>query len=97
MNKETNMISKEQLIENLHKGICTIVFEKVDGTMRTMKCTLHQDYIPERSRPAENLEESTPRKRPEGVIAVWDIENNGWRSFRINQVEKLLESRVLYG
>jgi hypothetical protein len=33
------------------------------------------------------LEEEHDKHKDSGVLAVWDLQNNGWRSFRIDSVE----------
>lgn len=59
-----------------------VVFNKVDGTERIMNCTLHPDVLP----PQEPKETVTERKDPTTAIAVWDIDANGWRSFRLDSI-----------
>ena len=50
----------ENMIEELHRGICTVTFKKVNGETRTMKCTLHPNYLPEQ----QTLNEKTQTKDP---------------------------------
>jgi len=57
-------------------GPTTIVFKKVDGTERTMKCTLNEALLPKRE-----VTESV-RKANDGVQNVFDLELNQWRSFK---------------
>jgi hypothetical protein len=57
-------------------GPTTIVFKKVDGTERTMKCTLNEALLPPRT-----LTQSD-RKVNDGIQAVFDLESNQWRSFK---------------
>jgi hypothetical protein len=57
-------------------GPTTVVFTKVDGTQRTMKCTLNETLLPPRT-----VTEST-RKVNEGIQTVFDLESNQWRSFK---------------
>jgi hypothetical protein len=57
-------------------GPTTIVFKKVDGTIRTMKCTLNEALLPVRE-----LTESG-RKVNDGIQTVYDLELNQWRSFK---------------
>jgi hypothetical protein len=57
-------------------GPTTIVFTKVDGTKRTMKCTLSEALLPLRT-----LTESD-RKVNDSIQTVFDIESNQWRSFK---------------
>lgn len=60
----------------LLNGPTTIVFKKVDGTLRTMKCTLNEALLPKRE-----ITESD-RKVNDGVQTVFDLELNQWRSFK---------------
>lgn len=78
------MLSKIELKENLSKCVAKITFNKTDGFLREMYCTLMSDYMP---KPAP-LDESPkiPRKENDNVLAVWDIDNNGWRSFRLDSI-----------
>lgn len=76
------MLSKTDLQENLRKCIADITFTKVDGTERKMSCTLMNDYLPEFiSSPL-----SEGRKENDGILAVWDLEKNSWRSFRLDSI-----------
>jgi hypothetical protein len=36
------------------------------------------------------LTEASPKAENPNTISVWDIENNGWRSFRLDSVKTLL-------
>lgn len=73
-------IPRDNFINALRKGICTVIFTKSDGSVRTMKCTLNESVLPEPSGKT-----STRRSNPD-VISAWDIEKEGWRSFRIDSV-----------
>jgi len=74
-------MTRDQMIEELHAGICTVVFDKVDGTERTMKCTLMEGAVPPRTTDKSDTEYSM------NVVRAWDIENKGWRSFRVDRVK----------
>lgn len=83
------MHNKYELKEKFQNGIVTVVFEKTDGSIRTMKGTLLAEYLPTWEKtvePAEGLE----RKQNENILSVWDMENNGWRSFRIDSIKQLI-------
>jgi hypothetical protein len=67
--------------EGLINGRVIINFRKNDGTMRKLVGTLNEDFLPDFT-PTE----STKPKNDE-VLAVWDIENKGWRSFRWDSVK----------
>ncbi len=76
------MLNKTELKENLSKFIAAVKFTKVDGTEREMRCTLMPSIVPE-----IKLEEAhLPRKQNDEVLAVWDLENEGWRSFRLDSI-----------
>lgn len=68
-----------ELRSDLKISACEITFEKVDGTVRVLKGTLRPDLLPKED-PAKAKD--TKRKTPDGVISVWDLEVQGWRSIR---------------
>jgi hypothetical protein len=41
--------------------------------------------------PVTPVTEGTKRKNPD-VLCVWDIENNGWRSFKLENVLSIEEN-----
>ena len=82
MNNDLEIL-KHKLQTLLRDNIMEISFTKVDGTLREMKCTLKDTILPETS-VKEKWE--TDRLVSENTIAVWDVENNGWRSFRVDSV-----------
>lgn len=69
------------LLEAALNNVITVRFIKVNGEERTMKCTLLREYLP----PQKDVEEITTKENP-NVLAVWDIEALGWRSFRVDSV-----------
>jgi len=80
---EFNM-SRDQLKTRLKDVIATVVFQKKDGTLRQLRCTLKDSYLP-------TLEESASKTRKESsdILPVWDIENGEWRSFRIDSIKSV--------
>lgn len=79
------METKQQLVEYLRNNICEVTFTKRDGTDRFMTCTLRQDKI---EIPLSTKEQQEVVLRPNNVIRVFDLENNGWRSFDYTAVKK---------
>ena len=79
---------KSILLHLLYGNIVEVKFIKVDGTNRTMMCTLKSDLIPEHKRYFN--EESDNRKDNPDVIAVYDIEKEDWRSFKVKSVYSFL-------
>lgn len=80
------MLDKYELKQQLQNGVATVVFEKKDGTTRSMRCTLLAEYLPVRSE-AQLLTEEAPRKENDDILSVWDLEADGWRSFRIDSIK----------
>lgn len=82
---EDSIVSREVLKKQLQEGIMNVVFTKVDGTERTMKATLSNDYVPLMDTTAVK-QKHTPNP---DVLAVWDVDANGWRSFRFDSIKKV--------
>jgi hypothetical protein len=76
--------SKPELYEMLRSDIVEITFTKIDGSSRVMKCSLQDKYLPVMMEDTETATKDNPN-----VLAVWDIDNNGWRSFRINSITEV--------
>lgn len=76
--------SKTELSMAASHGVITVHFTKKDGTNRVMRCTLLPEYIQD---DRQLLQEDKPaRAENPDVMAVWDVEANGWRSFRIDSI-----------
>jgi len=78
-----NGLANDFLKEKLRENILSVVFVKKDGTERKMRCTLREDLIPtlqETTKAAQN------RVRSDESLAVWDLEKDGWRSFRYDSI-----------
>lgn len=69
--------TKNELIQDLKRGPVNIRFRKVDGSVRIMVATLNEDVVP-----SVHVPGATTKKPNPDVLAVWDVENGGWRSFR---------------
>ena len=76
------MTKREALVKSLQKNIMSVVFTKVNGEERTMNCTLNEHLLP------ETIGESTKKENLE-VLAVWDIDKDSWRSFRLDSIKAL--------
>ena len=89
-------IVRGRILGDLRSGVCTVIFTKVDGTQRTMRCTLKQDLLPQKEAPKAdtanaiadpNQPTATPaKKRTENNLSVWDLEKEAWRSFNITSL-----------
>ena len=76
--------AKNQIIHELRRGILNVIFTKTDGTERKLVCTLSEDKIPEDKRP-----KGTGKTNHDVALPVFDMENNAWRSFRWDSVQKI--------
>jgi len=70
-----------ELRKLLSTDVATVVFSKKDGSKRTMICTTLSEYLPEAP--------SVPSVVSPTVVTVWDLEQNGWRSFRFDSVKSI--------
>ena len=72
------------LLDVLKTNKVKVTFQKTDGSMRKMYCTLNESVI-------QSYEKKTDKTRKESldVLSVWDVEANGWRSFRLDSVKKI--------
>ena len=77
--------SRKWLIGLLESEIVEIEFTKKDGTDRVMKCTLQEDYLPE----VDGVIVFEKDRWKKDALAVFDIENDGWRSFRWDSVKQI--------
>lgn len=73
------------MIDELKDKILLVTFTKVNGDKREMLCTLREDMIPKISGKS---------KPQEGVTTVFDLENQGWRSFRTDSVISVEEQSL---
>ena len=71
-------------------GVQTVLFrssfDKVDGSPRVMRCTLDPKLLP-KTYLNEEKEEKEFHAKNENVIAAWDVQKGGWRSFRIDSIK----------
>ena len=73
------LYTKDMIREAARAGVINVQFTKKDGSLREMRCSLQEQYLP------SLMGETTTKDNPD-VLAVWDIEVEGWRSFRIDSV-----------
>lgn len=74
-----------ELRQKLSEGFVTITFTKVDGSERVMHCTTNPGLIPPKAQPIGKLK--VKEQTEEKVIRVYDVQANGWRSFRFDSVK----------
>jgi hypothetical protein len=79
------MYHRDNLLNDLRKFVIEVVFTKVNGEQRVMHCSLRPDLLPETYK-TDISEEKDFHQKNSDVIAAWDVQKGGWRSFRIDSV-----------
>jgi hypothetical protein len=81
------IFTKENLVDMLRNNIVTVTFTKVNGDERVMRCTLRSEMIP--NAPTQNGELVVEQKQSSNNVSVWDVDSQGWRSFRVASVRSI--------
>lgn len=68
----------------LRMGSVKVTFQKKDGSLREMNCTLQDGVVV----PHEKTTERVKQENQE-VCAVWDIDKGAWRSFRYDSITQI--------
>ena len=80
-------MTRQEIVSILSQGVHTITFTKVDGTERTMPCTLDASLLPVVL--TENEDKRVPRKLNSDTLRVFVTDINEWRSFRIENLKSI--------
>lgn len=72
----------EDDIRNCFHG-CVVQFQKKDGTIRNLNCTLNSDLIPSGQTPKNN---DRSYYNHDHVFRVFDLDKNDWRSINKDAV-----------
>lgn len=89
---KSDHISAQEVIMEALSGVCTIVFMKVDGSVGRITGTLDKAAIPSSSHETR-LYFFNPL--PNGRVAMWDINKQGWRSFYMDRVIKFVRDDTI--
>ena len=81
------MFTRDGLIDMPRHNIVNVTFTKVNGEERVMKCTLQPTHIP--NAPTQNGELVVEGSSTSNNVSVWDVDSNGWRSFRVASVKSV--------
>ena len=84
------MFSSDYLYNVLKSGVSVVTFTKVDGTTRRMRCTLNNTFLPDDHQGKGEMLTEDVR-----TLRVFDLDVNGWRSFRVDSVTNVQESSGL--
>lgn len=82
------LYERDRLLKDLRENVIEVTFNKVNGEQRVMRCTLKMNMLPQvyQTSPEEQKNENEFHQKNTDVIAAWDVQANGWRSFRIDGV-----------
>ena len=81
-----------ELQSQLQKEVLEVTFTKVNGDKRVMNCTLMEGILP-----TNTSETKTDKKVNEDILSVWDVDANGWRSFRMNTIIQVRQHALAGG
>lgn len=86
----THEVEKNWLIGVLKTDKVAITFEKVDGTIREMICSLDPEFLPKVEpvvlAEGEEPKEVKPRKESTTAFRVYDLEKSDWRSIKWDSI-----------
>ncbi len=83
-------INQNEFKTQLKKNTVFVKFTKLNGEIREMRATLNQNLIPIKD--DETSDGTTSKKirrvirENDSICKVYDLDNNGWRSFRWDSV-----------
>lgn len=86
---------RDVILKDLRKRVMEIHFVKVNGENRVMQCSLMPELLPE-TYVNEATEEQKFHKENPNVIAAWDVQKGGWRSFRVDSVQYMQDITEKY-
>ena len=75
---------RDWLKSHLRMGPVNVTFTKKDGTERLMKCTLQEGVVVPHEKTTERVKEENNE-----ILAVWDLDKNAWRSFRLDSIKTI--------
>lgn len=75
--------TRESLVSKLTTSDQMVTFTKLDGSSRTMRCTLRESVLPQKTSTKTKAENLT-------TLSVWDLEKANWRSFKIANVTSVV-------
>jgi hypothetical protein len=78
--------ARNALKQYLFWNVGKVFFQKQNGEMREMDCTLIPEYM---DAPSEENSTKTRVPNPD-ILSVWDLGKKNWRSFRYDSVERVV-------
>ena len=81
--KEGLRPKQELVMKHLYTGVVNLSFTKKDGSLREMNATLVTSEIPE----VHQKKELPNDPREQDNVLVWDVDQIGWRTFKMSMLE----------
>lgn len=78
------MLTAHEVRDLLKNNIVEVIFTKANGSERTMFCTLIDEFLP-----SKGEEIVTQGSEDSNIITCWDLEYNGWRSFKLSSIKSI--------
>lgn len=75
---------REDMIQALSENVCEVNFNKVDGSVRKMFCTLNPSIMNIDS--DGGIAKAKSKEANLDIVKCFDVEAQGWRSFRVESV-----------
>jgi len=72
----------------LEQNVLVIDFTKLSGDKRVMTCTLREDMKPAATK-TDTMSQKKVREISDAVVNVWDVNAQGWRSFRYDRLNSV--------
>ena len=80
------MLTREEMISQLLKKECRVIFTKVNGEERDMTCTLMEAILPEPLTKPVGAPPTKERDVKKENIICWDLNAKGYRTFKVENV-----------
>ena len=77
--------TKTDLKNLLEQNVVIVDFTKLNGDKRIMTCTLREDIKPAATKD-DAISQKKVRETSDAVVSVWDVNAQGWRSFRYERI-----------
>ncbi len=81
-----SLYERDELVRELKENVTLVQFIKLDGSVRKMRCTLMKNLLPAVYN-EKHLDEEHKKEPNLNTVVVWDIDQKGWRSFHVDNVE----------
>ena len=83
-------MNRDEILKQLREGVITVTFTKLNGDEREMDCTLNMNTIPKEAHPKTDGNVREGVDTTIGAIKCYDVNAQGWRSFLLTNVKKVV-------